>query len=319
LVTTINQNEEIDMRDKRIKLILFSMRGSEVRDYDISWKNVLFYSSMLSVILIILIGSIVFVLSNFFQSTRITSLQKANETLTSQLGEMKISISQVATQMSKIETLDDDLRMIVGLDELDKDIRNAGQGGSAYPLDIEVNLLPRETREEVAEMNIQIDQLEKKIQLALESQQEINRKFDENQDILDHLPTIKPVETGRITCKFGWRSDPFTEKPALHTGIDIGAPEGTPVYAAAYGVVFEINYNYSPNRNYGRFVIIDHGYGRQTRYAHLENINVKPGQKVKRWQQIGTVGETGRATGPHLHYEVIENNAHVDPIKYFFE
>jgi murein DD-endopeptidase MepM/ murein hydrolase activator NlpD len=65
--------------------------------------------------------------------------------------------------------------------------------------------------------------------------------------------------------------------------------------------------------------VIDHGYRRQTLYAHLKDIDVKPGQKVKRWQQIGTVGETGRATGPHLHYEVIENDAHVDPIKYFFE
>jgi murein DD-endopeptidase MepM/ murein hydrolase activator NlpD len=307
------------MRDRRIKLVLFSLRGSEVRDYDISWKNVLFYSSMVSVILIILIGSIVFVLSNFFQSTRITSLQKANKILASELGEMKLTIKEVAAQMSKIENLDDDLRMIVGLDEMDKDIRNVGQGGSAYPLDIEFNLLPRETSNEISEMNIQIDQLEKKIQLALESQQEINRKFDENRDILNHLPTIKPVETGRITCKFGWRSDPFTEKPNLHAGIDIGAPEGTPVYAAAYGVVFKINYNYSPNRNYGRYVVIDHGYGRQTLYAHLYEIDVKPGQKVKRWQQIGKVGETGRATGPHLHYEVIENDTHVDPLKYFFE
>lgn len=307
------------MRDRRIKLILFSLRGSEVKDYDISWKNVLFYSSMISVIIIILIGSIVFVLSNFFENTKITSLQKANKTLVTQLGEMKNSIDRVATQMAKIENLDDDLRMIVGLDKLDKDIRNAGQGGPANPLDIEFNLLPSETRNDISEMNILIDQLENKIQIALESQEEINRKFDENQDILNHLPTIKPVETGRITCKFGWRSDPFTEKPALHAGIDIGAPEGTPVCAAAYGVVFEINYNYSPNRNYGRFVIIDHGYGRQTRYAHLKDINVKPGQKVKRWQQIGTVGETGRATGPHLHYEVTENNNTVDPIKYFFE
>lgn len=307
------------MRDKRIKLVLFSLRGSEVRDYDISWKNVLFYSSMVSVILIILIGSIVFVLSNFFQSTRINSLQKANEILVSELGEMKLTIKEVADQMSKIENLDDDLRMIVGLDEMDKDIRNVGQGGPSYPLDIEFNLLPRETRDEISEMNIQIDQLEKKIQLALESQQEINRKFDENQDILDHLPTIKPVEGGRITGKFGWRSDPFTEKPNLHTGIDIAAPEGTPIYSAAYGVVFKVNYNYSPNRNYGRMVVVDHGYGRQTLYAHLKDINVKPGQKVKRWQQIGTVGETGRATGPHLHYEVIENDTRIDPIKYFFE
>jgi len=307
------------MRDRRIKLVLFSLRGSEVRDYDISWKNVLFYSSMVSVILIILIGSLVFVLSNFFQSTRITSLQKANELLVTELGGMKNSIKEVAVQMSKIENLDDDLRMIAGLDALDKDIRNAGQGGPSYPLDIEFNLLPRETRNEISEMNIQIDQLEKKIQLALESQHEINRKMNENQDILNHLPTIKPVDRGRITCKFGWRSDPFTEKPNLHAGIDIAAPEGTPVFSSAHGVVFKVNHNYSPNVNYGRYVVIDHGYGRQTLYAHLQKILVKPGQKVKRWQEIGTVGETGRATGPHLHYEIIENSTRIDPIKYFFE
>jgi len=127
------------------------------------------------------------------------------------------------------------------------------------------------------------------------------------------------VERGRITDRFGNRIDPFTEKPRLHTGIDIAAPTGTPVFSAAQGVVFSVVSSYSPNRDYGEYVVVDHGYGKQTLYAHLSQIYVKTGQKVKRWEVIGAVGETGRATGPHLHYEVRENGTPVNPIKYFFE
>ena len=109
---------------------------------------------------------------------------------------------------------------------------------------------------------------------------------------------------GRVTDKFGKRKDPFIEKVKHHNGIDLSARYGTKVYAAAAGVVEFTRQRYRLNKGYGRVIIINHSYGYKTLYGHLKTILVKPGQKVERWQVIGLSGDTGRATGPHLHYEV---------------
>ncbi len=307
------------MRDKRIKLIFFSLRGSEVKDLDLSWQKILLFSTMLAIILIILVGAVIGLFTNFYRSSRITTLQKTNQILKNQLGEMRKTIDKVTAQINEIEAYDDDQRLIAGLDKIDKDMRNAGRGGPSYEFNNEANALPRETRYEITNIKVRVDQLERRIQLALESQTEINKVLKKKKERLQHLPTINPVRRGRITDKFGKRIDPFIEKPKLHTGVDIAAPTGTHVHAAADGYVEIVHHSYSPNVNYGKYIIVNHNFGKQTLYAHLSKIYVKPGQKIKRWDIIGAVGETGRATGPHLHYEVRENEIPVDPLTYFFE
>jgi len=307
------------MRDKRIKLIFFSLRGSEVRDFDFSWQKMLLFSTMLIIIMVILAGAVIGLFTNFYQNSKIGTLKKTNYALNEQLGKIQKQINDVTAQIEEIEKVDDEQRLIAGLNTIDKDLRNAGRGGPSYELVTETNELPRETRYKVSNIKIRVDQLERRIQLALDSQKDINDVFERKRERLLHLPTIDPVERGRITDKFGKRIDPFIEKPKQHTGVDIAAPRGTPVRATAYGVVDVVQHHYSPNRNYGKYVIIDHGYGKRTLYAHLSKILVKPGQHVKRWDIIGEVGETGRATGPHLHYEVRENDIPVDPLSYFFE
>ena len=124
---------------------------------------------------------------------------------------------------------------------------------------------------------------------------------------------------GRISDKFGYRLDPFIQKIKHHDGVDISAPRGTEVYASADGIVERAKNNYKPNHGYGKEVIINHGNGIKTRYAHLDKINVKPGQRVNRWDIIGWVGNTGRSTGPHLHYEVMANGQHKDPQLYMID
>ena len=307
------------MRDKRIKLIFFSLRGSEVRDFDVSWQKILLFSTMLSIILIILVGAVVGLFTDFYQNTRITTLKKTNQILKSQLGEMRDKISQVTTQMEKIEFYDDERRLVAGLSDIHRDIRKAGRGGPYYAVTSEANALPRNTREELTDIKVHVDQLDKRIQLALDSQKEIREVLEEKEERLQHLPTINPVRNGRITDTFGNRIDPFTEKPKLHTGVDIAAPVNTPVYASAQGYVESVHHSYSPNHSYGKYILINHGYGKQTLYGHLSKIFVKPGQQVNRWDIIGAVGETGRATGPHLHYEVREEDKPVNPIEFFFE
>ncbi|MGH9448918.1 MAG: M23 family metallopeptidase [Terriglobia bacterium] len=126
------------------------------------------------------------------------------------------------------------------------------------------------------------------------------------------IPGIWPVE-GEVTAGFGERVDPFSGMEAFHPGIDIAAPSGTPVRATADGIVLEAG---REEAGYGNEVLIDHGYGIATRYGHLHRIFVVDGQQVRQGQIIGSVGMTGRATGPHLHYEVLVHQTPVNPAKF---
>jgi murein DD-endopeptidase MepM/ murein hydrolase activator NlpD len=126
------------------------------------------------------------------------------------------------------------------------------------------------------------------------------------------LPTIQPVNVGYNASSFGWRLDPFTGRSAFHAGIDFAAPTGTPIIAAAGGVVIAAEYHHQ----FGNMLEIDHGNDIVTRYAHASKLLMKVGDIVKRGQQIAHVGSTGRSTGPHLHFEVLVEGVQQDPHKF---
>jgi len=128
------------------------------------------------------------------------------------------------------------------------------------------------------------------------------------------VPTIWPVR-GRIEAGFGQRLDPFSGEGVFHSGVDISAPLGTRVEAGGDGIILEAGWD----SGYGNAIVVDHGYGVATKYGHLSKIFVVVGQEVKRGQVIGAVGMTGKATGPHLHYEVILKDTPVNPMKYLHE
>jgi len=114
---------------------------------------------------------------------------------------------------------------------------------------------------------------------------------------------------------FGWRSDPFTKARKMHRGMDFTAPKGTPIYASGDGKITRVDNNSS---GYGKHIRIDHGYGYLTLYGHLSKYNVKKGQKVKRGDLIGFVGNTGRSEAPHLHYEVWKDKERINPINFYY-
>ena len=137
-------------------------------------------------------------------------------------------------------------------------------------------------------------------------------------DMLAHIPAIFPMketEVKYISSFFGYRPDPIYKVEKFHSGIDFSAALGTDTYATGDGVVADVERN---EWGYGNLVVIDHGYGYKTRYAHLQKAAVRKGQKVKRGQKIGTIGDSGKTTGVHLHYEVLKNDVQVDPINFFY-
>jgi len=139
------------------------------------------------------------------------------------------------------------------------------------------------------------------------------KKLDSLQNGAIAIPSEKPVRLAAFTSGYGVRSDPFKGGAAMHAGIDLSGPLGTPIYATADGVVMNAGWN---SGGYGNLIKIDHGRGIETRYGHLSSIGIQPGQKVTRGQLIGRMGSTGRSTGSHLHYEVRIDGRAVNPIPF---
>jgi murein DD-endopeptidase MepM/ murein hydrolase activator NlpD len=162
-----------------------------------------------------------------------------------------------------------------------------------------------------------IDQLTRQLYVQSKSYDEVFEMAKNKADMLASIPAIIPVESGvqRLVSGFGYRIHPIYKTLRMHTGVDFLAPTGTPIYATGNGKVVEAERN---NHGYGRMVVIDHGYGYQTLYAHLSQIRVRKGQEIKRGEIIGMVGNTGTSTAPHLHYEVIRLGRKVNPVDYFF-
>jgi murein DD-endopeptidase MepM/ murein hydrolase activator NlpD len=169
----------------------------------------------------------------------------------------------------------------------------------------------------VSDMTAQLNNLARRTAYQEISYKEIDGMLKNKEKLLASIPAIQPVsnkDLSRIASGFGYRIDPVYKVAKFHAGLDFAAPQGTPIYATADGVVKEANYNAG---GYGNNVVINHGYGYETLYGHMYKIKAKPGDHVKRGEVIGYVGSTGKSTGPHCHYEVHRSGERIDPVYYF--
>jgi len=246
-------------------------------------------------------------LSTFFSVQYFTSLSQTHElsklrrenrelqTANEQFGK---SVDSLRTQLRTVEDRTRKLAIIAGITTLDE----ASQGGSGGLRNDELAGNPY--RDDVDKMSFRSSNLAKDLS-ALEE------KFVAQSRMLSSTPSIAPVR-GILTDGFGGRSDPFTREPGQHNAIDISSAIGQPIRTPADGIVVKAEWA----SGYGNVIYISHGYGYSTRYGHLSNFAVRPGQRIKRGEIIGHVGSTGRSTGPHLHYEVRVNNNPVNPLEY---
>jgi len=163
-----------------------------------------------------------------------------------------------------------------------------------------------------------LDRLHNRINFQGKSFEKITELIEKKEDLLAAIPAIQPVsnqELERVASGFGYRIDPVYKIPKMHAGLDFTANTGTPIYATADGRVTESGFN---TGGYGNHVVVDHGFGYETLYAHMVRIKARRGQQVKRGEVIGWVGSTGKSTGPHLHYEVHKNGSPLDPVYFFY-
>ena len=217
-------------------------------------------------------------------------------------------ITQLENELKLIEEKDSELRTYATLAPLSDDVRAQGVGGSE--VDLTLNTVDDSS---IMLLKEKVDSLAFAVNIQKDSYNTIFNKIKSNEKMYRHIPSISPVK-GYIGSKYGYRTDPIDGKRRMHSGLDFPVNLNTDVVATGDGVVTKAQYD----SGWGRYIKIDHGYGYETVYAHLWKINVKKGQKVKRGDKIGKSGNSGRAAGFHLHYEVHKNNKTVDPLNYFF-
>ena len=217
-------------------------------------------------------------------------------------------ITQLENELKSIEEKDSELRTYATLAPLSDDVKAQGVGGSE--VDTNKNAVDNSS---IMFLKEKVDSLAFAVNIQKDSFNTIFNKIKSNEKMYRHIPSISPVK-GYIGSRYGYRTDPIDGKRRMHSGLDFPVNLNTDVVATGDGVVIKAQYD----SGWGRYIKIDHGYGYETVYAHLWKINVKKGQKVKRGDKIGKSGNSGRAAGFHLHYEVHKNNKTVDPLNYFF-
>lgn len=218
-------------------------------------------------------------------------------------------ISKLEEELKLIEEKDSELRTYATLAPLSDDVKAKGVGGST----IEDSSTEDFDGANIMLLKDRVDSLAFAVDIQKDSYNTIFNKIKSNEKMYRHIPSIAPVK-GYIGSRYGYRTDPLDGKRRMHSGLDFPVNLNTDVVATGDGVVTKAQYD----SGWGRYIKIDHGYGYETIYAHLWKINVKKGQKVKRGDKIGKSGNSGRAAGFHLHYEVHKNNKTVDPLRYFF-
>ena len=308
------------MLGKRCTFIVISPRDGQIREYGF-FPRILWLG---------LLGGLGFVgglgyyayAQGFHQpgdQNALLALQDENKTLLHSLEQTREEVQQLGEAMDLLKATEDRLRAHHELEPLEleplaADQEPGGGVGGVEGWSEEVTSLPPQKQKMMREMSVRIDHLKRMVNLQAESFEEIERKFEETN--VQYLPTISPVRGGRTwkSSSFGRRIDPFTGRRAFHYGVDFAGRKGMPIYATADGFV-----SYAGKDKYlGNTIVIDHRKkeldeqgqpyarqgGYQTEYGHLDRIMVKQGQQVKRGQQIGTMGNSGRSTGPHLHYGV---------------
>ena len=242
-------------------------------------------------------------------------LKKENAEWCSRMEVLNRQLDRYDESLDALQMRDDDIyRSIFGMHEIPSEVRNAGFGGINRYEYLEGIGTQNQLRNTVARLDV----LTKKSYVQSKSFDEVALLSKRAGDMASCIPAIPPVvpdkKISRLSSSFGYRSDPFSGRTKRHTGVDFALKPGNPVYATGDGIVESVKFEFF---GYGNSVVINHGFGYKTRYAHLKSIGVVEGMKVKRGECVGESGNSGRSSGPHLHYEVLYKDRHVNPANYY--
>ncbi len=255
-----------------------------------------------------------FIFLLIFPSPREKQLQQEKEALHAHLEMLNRQVDQMQLVMTDLQQRDDNLyRVLFGAEPIPLSIRQGAQRKISY-----YEQIAQMTNDQMASsLSLKVDVLEKELYVQTKSFDEIIEMAKTREVRMENIPAIQPVlnkDLKRVASGYGVRIDPVYHVRKFHQGMDFTAPTGTEVFATGNAKVIFTGWK----QGYGNTVILDHGFGYKTVYAHLYKSLVRKGQKVKRYDIIALVGNTGKSTGPHLHYEVRLNDRAVDPRNYYF-
>lgn len=242
-----------------------------------------------------------------FLKNEIAQLELEYDLMYSELDTLSYILEQLQKRDNSI------YRVIFEADPVDENFRRAGIGGTER-----FRRLRNMDNGAIVSRNLgRIEELKRQLVTQSRSYDELVDMIHNKEDLLVHIPAIQPVsnkDLTRIASGFGMRIHPIYKTRKMHEGLDFTAPRGTEIFATGDGVITKAG----RSAGYGKMVEIAHGYGYRSRYAHMQNVDCRIGQRVKRGERIGFVGSTGLSTAPHLHYEIIKDGRKIDPINFFF-
>ena len=256
-----------------------------------------------------------FVFYSFFDSPKEKKLKSEINFLTSNYLKFESKLTDIETVLDDIQKRDDNIyREIFEANPIPTEIRKAGFGGvNKYKY-----LDGFSNSELLKELDNRFDVLKKQLYVQSKSFDQIVELTKDKNKMLSSIPAIQPLsnkDLSRMASGFGYRIDPIYKTRKFHAGMDFSAKTGTPIYATGDGKVFKVS---KSKRGYGNHVIIDHGYGYKTLYAHMSKTAVTKNQKVTRGDVIGFVGNTGKSVAPHLHYEVHKDGKKINPVNFYY-
>jgi len=264
-------------------------------------------------LVIAVIYNLLFVM--FFDTPKEKGLIRENQQLITQYEILNNKFGLVEKTLEDLQKRDDNIyRVIFEAEPIPLEMRSAGVGGANRYRDLE----GFDNSDLVVETTRRLDKISKQLYIQSKSYDNVIEMAKNKEEMVASIPAIMPISNNDLTrtaSGWGWRIHPIYKIRKFHYGMDFTAPTGTEIYVTGDGVVERVE---TSLRGYGKNIVIDHGFGYKTLYAHLSGFNVRKGQKVKRGDVIGFVGSTGTSTAPHLHYEVYKNNQKVNPVHYYF-
>lgn len=282
-------------------------------NWDIALNSLGFFSLASAIAVIMLLS-----FNYFFESPKELMLKKENKELTLYYQLLEEEVTKLNQMMGDLQQRDDNLyRIIFETEPIPGEMRNAGVGGSDRYKEIKEKGLKQEDL--VVSLSQKVDALKRQMYVQSVSYDEVTDMAHKKEEYWASVPAIQPIlneSLNMLASGYGMRIHPILKVRKMHKGVDFAAPKGTPIYATGDGVVLSVKTVFG---GYGKHIEIDHGFGFVTRYAHMNEFKVRRGQKIKRGDLIGTVGNTGSSTAPHVHYEILKDGKFVNPVNYFFK
>ena len=295
---------------KRWHLTLSTTESFRPINISLSKKIGIFLCVLSVIFLLFFAGSIFFIILNQSQIAQANEISKENTILKDKLVILSSEIDSIMTKLKLMENWEDKVRSDKNFKAINKEIREMGIGGLPI-IDTTFMSLDIDLSDNYSLTLNKIIQLKGKIDFDYDTHEELKDLVQLKDELYLNTPSIYPAY-GRISDPYGWRTHPITGKRSFHNGLDIGNKIGTPIYAVADGKVSSTG----QQKYFGKFIGISHKFGYQTNFAHLHKIYVKKGEIVKRGQIIGEMGNSGRSTGSHLHFEVLRYNKYRNPYEY---